>query len=77
MTIKVEFYKDLSRPPHRKLYLKRNQIPAINRGAFRKLKGINCIRIHGPNIIQVAGYNWNDGLYCYLTQPDGTLVRSF
>ena len=80
MTIKVELYEPgvtgLAKIP-RKIYVKRNQIPAANRGVLKGLKGINCIRIHEGNIIQVAGYNWNDGMYCYLTNPDGSLARSF
>ena len=80
MTIKVELYEPgitgLAKIP-RKIYVKRNQIPAANRGVLKGIKGINVIRIHEGNIIQVAGYNWNDGMYCYLTNPDGTLARSF
>lgn len=80
MTIKIELYEPgiagLSKLP-KKIYAKRNQIPAVNRGILKGLKGINVIRIHEGKIFQVAGYNWNDGLYCYLANPDGTLNRNF
>ena len=79
-SVKVELYEPgvtgLGKIPKR-IYVKRNQIPAVNRGVLKGIKGINCIRIHEGHIIQVAGYNWNQGLYCYLTKPDGTLARSF
>lgn len=79
-SIKVELYEPgtlgLGKIPKR-IYVKRNQIPAVNKGVLKGIKGINVIRIHEGNIIQVAGYNLNDGMYCYLTNPDGTLARSF
>lgn len=80
MMIAIELFKPgitgLGKPPKR-IYAKRNQIPAVNRGVLKGVKGINVVRIHDGNIIQVAGYNLRDGLYCYLTNPDGTLARSF
>ena len=74
--IKVELYKDLAGTP-KKIFVKRNQIPAANRGVLKNVRGINVVRIHDGHIIQVAGYNLRDGLYCYLTKPDGSLARSF
>lgn len=80
MQIAIELFKPgitgLGQPPKR-IYAKRNQIPAANCDVLKGLKGINVVRIHEDHIIQVAGYNLRDGLYCYLTNPDGTLARSF
>ena len=79
-TVKVELFAPgitgLGKIPQR-LYVERNKIPAINRGVLKGLKGINVVRVHESRIIQVAGFNLTDGLYCYLTKPDGTLARTF
>lgn len=80
MKIKIELFEPgvtgLGKIPKR-IFADRKQIPAVNRGVLKGLKGINVVRIHENHIIQVAGYNFRDGLYCYLTNPDGTLARSF
>ena len=79
-SIKIELYEPgatgLGKIPKR-IYVPRNQIPAVNRGILKGIKGINTIRVHEGNIFQVAGYNLRDGMYCYLANPDGTLAKSF
>ena len=80
MTIAIELYKPgitgLGQPPKR-IYAKRNQIPAVNCDVLKGLKGITVVMIHEDHIFQVSGYDQWHGMYNYLVNPDGTLARSF
>ena len=73
----VEIYEDgefgLSKIP-RRTYRYLSEVEAANKSKIPLPAGINCLRIHENNIIQIAGYNTTVGMYCYLVQPDGTLV---
>lgn len=76
----VEYYEDgytgLAKIP-RRTYQRFKEIEAKNKFLIAFPRGINCVRIHEGNIFQISGYNEDDGLYCYLINPDGTRNRSF
>lgn len=76
----VEYYDDgyigLAKIP-RRVHQCFKEIEAKNKTMIPFPRGINCIRIHEGNIFQIAGYNDDDGLYCYLINSDGTRNRSF
>ena len=63
--VKVEFCRTADGAPHREILLNRKQIPAINRGVLRNVRGIRRLRIVGPDIREVAGFNWRNGFFCY------------
>ena len=62
--IKVEFCRTLDGTPFRELWLHRDQIPALGRWPWRNLKGIRCLRIVGPDIVQATGWNIRDWFFC-------------
>ena len=63
--VKVEFCRTADGTPHREIFLQRKQIPAINRGILQNVRGIRRLRIVGPDIREVAGFNWRNGFFCY------------